>query len=106
MRSLRSLVEELLENLDLDRIPPARRGLASWREIAGEELAELCDTPVFRGGTLIVRAHNPGVAMELKYRSSEIITALNFTAGAEVFSSIRVLLRPPGEKKERQHFDR
>ncbi len=102
---MRSLVEELLQNLNLDRIPPGNRALASWEEIAGAELAALCDPPVYRDGSLVVRAHNPGAAMEIKYRSSEMITALNDAAGADVFSSIRVLLRPRSEK-ERQHFDR
>lgn len=97
MKSIRGLVEELFRNLDLDSIPPRRKALANWGRIAGDRLAGYCDIPSVDGSTLVVRAHSPAAAMELKYRSIEIIDALNLEAGAEVFRSLKVLIRPGGE---------
>ena len=99
MKSIRGLVEELFRNLDLDRIPPRRRALEHWDRIAGERLVDYCDPPTIDGDSVVVRVHNPAAAMQLKYRSSEIISALNIEAGTEVFSSLRVLVRPGSEKK-------
>lgn len=83
-----------MRNLDLDSIAPRKKALACWERIAGERLAGFCDPPVLDEGTLVVRVKNPAAGMELKYRSREIISALNKEAGVDVFRNIKVVLRP------------
>jgi len=94
MKNIRGLVEELFKSFDLESIPPRKKAISHWKEIAGAKLAGYCDEPTIDGRALVIRVHSPAAAMELKYRSSEILTALNVKAGAEVFSSLKVLIRP------------
>ncbi len=93
MKNISELVDELLGDLDLDSILPRRKALARWNSIAGKELAEYCSSPVIDGDCLKVLTRSPAAAMELKYRSSEILSALNREAGAEVFRTLRVSIR-------------
>jgi len=104
MRNIRGLVEELFKNFDLESIPPRKKAVAHWKQIAGEKLAGYCDEPLIDGKTVVIRVHNPAAAMELKYRSSEIISALNAEAGVDVFCSLKVLIRPSVKRKD--NFDR
>ncbi|MFA6619430.1 MAG: DUF721 domain-containing protein [Candidatus Neomarinimicrobiota bacterium] len=100
MKNIRVLVEELFRNLNLESIPPGRKALVQWNRIAGKRIADCCDTPSFNGDRLVVRTESPAAAMELKYRSSEIVSALNREAGQEVFRSLKVIIRPAAEQKK------
>jgi predicted nucleic acid-binding Zn ribbon protein len=106
MKNIRGLVEELFRNFDLDSISPRRKALAHWKKIAGDKLAGYCEEPSIDGRTVLVKVHSPAAAMELKYRSSEILSALNAEAGADVFFSLKVLLRPGVERDRKDNFDR
>ncbi len=106
MKNIRGLVDELFRSFDLESIPPRKKAVAHWKQIAGKKLAGYCDEPTIDGKTLVVRVHSPAAAMELKYRSSEILSALNVKAGADVFCSLKVLIRPGVESERKDNFDR
>ncbi len=105
MKSAHRLVEDLLKDLQLDRIKPRKKSLEHWPSLIGERLAGQCWLSGWEGNVLKVCTSVPGVAMELGHLSNDIIAALNKLAGEEVFSSMKILIRPGGEK-ERLHFDR
>jgi len=102
MKKAHQLVESLFKDLQLDKLPARRRIIREWDNVVGETLSRMCSPEGFQGSTLIVRAENPGAAMELRYRSSELITALNEIAGEEVFSRLKILLRPTGPAGEKE----
>lgn len=99
MISLRCLVEDLLKGLEFDRMPLRKKVLENWETVAGKQLSENCELAGFEGDAIIVRTSNPGAAMELKYRSSEIVTALNRLAEKELFASLKILQRPVSNRK-------
>lgn len=105
MKSAHRLVEGLLKDLMLDRVKPRKTTLEHWSAVVGDRLDGQCWLSGWDGDVLKVRTCVPGVAMELGHRSSEIIAALNKLAGEEIFSSMKVILGPGGEK-ERLRFDR
>ncbi|MCK5840536.1 MAG: DUF721 domain-containing protein [Candidatus Sabulitectum sp.] len=94
MKSVRCLVENLWRNLELDKFSSRRRALTFWEAAAGGKISGMCSLEGFSDSTVIVRAMNPAVAMELRYRSSEIVEALNEAAGIELFRSLKIVLRP------------
>lgn len=94
MKSVRCLVENLWRDLDLDKFSSRKRALKFWETAAGGKISSMCSLEGFSDSTVIVRAMNPAVAMELRYRSSEIVEALNKAAGKELFCSLKIVLRP------------
>lgn len=100
MKNISELVDELLKDLDLDSVLPRRKALARWNAIAGKELAVYCSSPVIDGDCLHVLTRSPAAAMELKYRSSEILSALNREAGAVVFRTLKVSIRLAKEDRK------
>jgi len=100
MKSLRCLVEDLMKDLDFDRVPLRKKVLENWNSIIGESLSEYCTLTGFEGDVLIVRTENPGAAMELRYRSVEILAALNGAAEANIFGSLKILQRPSAKTKK------
>jgi hypothetical protein len=106
MISLRCLVEDLLRGLEFDRVPLRKKVLENWDTIAGKRLSEYCKLAGFDGDVVIVKTSNPGAAMELKYRSGEIVTALNRIAEKELFTSLKILQRPVSTKDRKVHFGR
>lgn len=94
MKSVRDLVENLWLDLELNKFSSRKRALKFWKAVAGEKISSMCSIEGFSDSTIIVRAKNPAVAMELRYRSSEIVEALNEAAGKELFCSLKIILRP------------
>lgn len=94
MKSVRTLVENLWQNLELDKVSSRNRALKLWNISVGEKLSPMCSVVGFSESTIIIRAFNPAAAMELRYRSNEIIAALNKSAGKELFLFMKVTLRP------------
>ncbi|MEA3265715.1 MAG: DUF721 domain-containing protein [Candidatus Fermentibacteria bacterium] len=94
MKSVRSLVENLWLDLELSEFSSRKRALQFWKTAAGGKISSMCSLEGFSDSTVIVRAMNPAVAMELRYRSSEIVEALNKAAGKELFCSLKIVLRP------------
>jgi len=95
MKSISSLVDSLMTVFEFEKLTPRKQALNFWISIVGDDLSSMCSVEGFSESTLKVRAFNPGAAMELNYRSSEIISALNISAGADLFDSLNVILRPP-----------
>jgi hypothetical protein len=95
MKSVSSLVDSLWSVLELDRLTPRNLALDYFRAVAGDQLYGMCAVEGFSGSTLLIRAFNPGAAMELRYRSSEILSYINNSAGTELFDTLKVLFRPP-----------
>ena len=93
MKNISELVDELLKDLDLDSVLPRRKAL-------GKELTVYCSSPVIDGDCLHVLTRSPAAAMELKYRSSEILSALNREAGAVVFRTLKVSIRLAKEDRK------
>lgn len=94
MKSVRSLVDNLWSSLELDSASSRNQALEHWQIVVGEKISCMCSVEGFSESTVIVRALNPAVAMELRYRSSEIIAALNASAGSELFKLLKITLRP------------
>lgn len=69
---------------------------ARWREIMGDEIADICDfvktTKAGRDkcGTLIVHAKTPACALPLSYRTNEIIDIINGYFGRSAVAKIVV----------------
>ncbi|PIE51763.1 hypothetical protein CSA37_07110 [Candidatus Fermentibacteria bacterium] len=101
MKRAYSLVEDLLNNLQLELVKPKKISLAQWSKAAGDRIAANSSVSGWNGETVIVNTTVPGIAMELKYRSSEIIHELNRLAGKEVFTALKVSLGPAREKERR-----
>ncbi len=99
MKSVRSLVDNLRSHLELDKYSSRSRALEFWNVAVGDKISGMCSVEGFSESTVNVRAFNPAVAMELRYRSSEIILALNELAGTELFLFLRITLRPTREKE-------
>ncbi len=105
MKAAYSLVEDIINNLQLDLMKPRKKAIAQWGKASGDRIAGNSFVSGWDGETVTVRTTVPGIAMELKYRSSEIIQELNRLAGKEVFTVLKVTLEPAREK-ERHSFDR
>ncbi|MCK5133419.1 MAG: DUF721 domain-containing protein [Candidatus Sabulitectum sp.] len=99
MKSVRNLVENLWSTLELDKLSSRNRALKYWNIAVGEKISPMCSVEGFSESTVIVRAFNPAAAMELRYRSSEIIAALNESAGKELFLFLKITLRPARERE-------
>jgi len=99
MESVRNLVEDLWSGLGINKLPSRTQALEFWNAAAGERMASLCFVEGFTGSTVIVRALNPAVAMELRYRSREIIALLNESAGEELFKMLKIVIRPASHRE-------
>ncbi len=99
MESVRTLVENLWSNLELNKLSSRKQALNFWDVAIGEKISTMCCVVGFSEATIIVRAFNPAVAMELRYRSSEILTAMNESAGKELFLFLKITLRPPNDRE-------
>lgn len=99
MKSVRDLVESLWSRFELDKYSLRSRALENWNIAAGEKISSMCSVEGFSETTVNVRAFNPAVAMELRYRSSEIIATLNERAGAELFALLKITLRPARDRE-------
>ncbi|MCD4707793.1 MAG: DUF721 domain-containing protein [Candidatus Sabulitectum sp.] len=99
MKSVRILVDNLWSRHELNKLSSRSRALRFWNSVVGEKISGMCSVEGFSESTVNVRAFNPAVAMELRYRSSEIISALNESAGAELFLFLRITLRPTRERE-------
>ena len=94
MKNISSLVNSLWDNLELDKIEPRNQALVFWEKAIGSKLASFCFLDGFSQSTLNVHTSNQAVAMELKYRSSEILKKMNSLAGSDLFLSLVVKLKP------------
>ena len=99
MKSVRDLVDNLWSDLELDLITSRNCALKYWSDAVGKKIAARCSVEGFTESTLNIRAFNPAIAMELRYRSSEIIAAINDSAGAELFHKMKVTLRPSRDRE-------
>ncbi len=99
MKKVRDLIDGLWSDLEIDKFASRNRALTFWCDIIGKKISSMCVLEGFSESTLNVRAFNPAVAMELKYRSSEIIASINDLAGAELFRRLRVTLRPTNDRE-------
>lgn len=55
---------------------------ASWRQIAGDDLACRAQPVVLQHGRLVVEVDDPAWVTELRYREAEILAELDDVAGA------------------------
>jgi len=94
MKKISSLVNSLWDNLELDKIEPRNSALTFWEKAVGKKLGSFCFLDGFSQSTLNVQTSSPAVAMELKYRSSEILKKMNLLAGSELFLCLVVKLKP------------
>lgn len=99
MESVRNLVENLWSHHELDKYSSRNRALKMWKRTVGEKISGMCSLEGFSESTVNIRAFNPAAAMELRYRSSEIINALNESAGTELFGFLKITLRPATDKE-------
>ncbi len=99
MKSVRNLVDDLWSDLGVNEFPSRTRALKYWSSAAGERISSLCFVEGFTKTTVLVRALNPAVAMELRYRSREIIAVLNDSAGEELFSILKIFVRPVSHRE-------
>ncbi|MCD6588250.1 MAG: DUF721 domain-containing protein [Candidatus Fermentibacteraceae bacterium] len=99
MKSVRNLVENLWSDLEISKFPSRKRALELWDQVAGERISSLCFVEGFTESTVVVRALNPAVAMELRYRSREIIAFLNESAGEELFKLMKIVVRPASHRE-------
>ena len=99
MERVGDLVDRIWSSFELDKLSDREKALEFWPEAVGEKVSAFCFVEGFQESTIKIRAINPGVAMELKYRSSEILAALNEAAGKELFRSLRIILRPPSDRE-------
>ena len=99
MESVRTLVETFWSNLELNKFSSRKQALSFWDVAVGENISPMCCVVGFTDATIVVRAFNPAAAMELRYRSNEILSAMNESAGKELFLFLKITLRPPNERE-------
>jgi predicted nucleic acid-binding Zn ribbon protein len=94
MRRVSDLVNEFWSDYEIDKLQSRHHTLTFWEAAAGKRLSSFCSVEGFSESTVIIKAFNSAVAMELRYRSREILAALNELAGTELFQSLRIVFRP------------
>lgn len=99
MESVHNLVDNLRRRLEFHNYSARRQALSFWTLAVGETISSMCSVEGFSETTVVIRAYNPAVAMELQYRSNEIIIALNESAGKELFQTLKIILRPTSERE-------
>jgi predicted nucleic acid-binding Zn ribbon protein len=99
MKRVLNLIEDLWSDLEINKVPSRKRALERWSQAAGERISTLCFVEGFTESTVVVRALNPAVAMELRYRSREIIAFLNESAGEELFKILKIVVRPTSHRE-------
>lgn len=99
MKSVQSLVENIWSNLELDKLSSRKQALKFWGFAVGEKISTMCVVEGFSESTVNVWAMNPATAMELRYRSSEIIKALNESADEELFRFLKITQRPTRDRE-------
>ncbi len=99
MESIRNLVDNIWSDLEMDRLLPRSRALNFWKPAVGEKLAPFCSVINFSESTLFIKAFNAAVAMELRYRSSEILAVLNESSGEELFLSLKIVVKSPRDRE-------
>lgn len=66
-----------------------------WDEVAGEEVAAHATPIRLHGGVLVVGAHDPGWATQLKYFIPEIQARANSLMGPDTVRRIQIVVRRP-----------
>lgn len=66
-----------------------------WDEVAGEEIAAHATPVKLHGGVLVVRAHDPGWATQLKYYTSDIQARANSVMGPDTVRTIQIVVGRP-----------
>lgn len=66
-----------------------------WDEVAGEEVAAHATPIRLHGGVLVVGAHDPGWATQLKYFTAEIQARANSLMGPDTVRRIQIVVRRP-----------
>ncbi|WP_029896010.1 DUF721 domain-containing protein [Desulfohalovibrio reitneri] len=78
-------VRSLLERMGGSERTDAVRLWRSWREVLGDELADMVRPLGIRGRTLVLGAEGPMVMQELSFLAPDIVTKCNVFLGRELF---------------------
>ena len=66
-----------------------------WDEVAGEEVAAHASPVKLHGGVLVIGAHDPGWATQLKYFTAEIQARANALMGPDTVRRIQIVVQRP-----------
>jgi len=96
VKSIDSLVGDVLRNFEPDIRMKRNRAVMLWKSIAGEELSAFTRPVGFEGSVLILRSFHPAATMEIRMRKNEILSRLNSLWGQEIFTDLRTVSRNNG----------
>lgn len=93
MRSMESLLGEVLENLDLEENIGKEILESAWKKVAGPGLASMSELLSVARQTACICVRHPAVHYELKRLKPRIIQALNDELGAGSVRYLRITTR-------------
>lgn len=96
MKSIESLVRDVLRNFEPDIRTKRNRAAMLWKTIAGDELSTFTRPMGFEGSVLILRSFHPAAAMEVRMRKAELLSRLNTLWGQEIFTDLKTVPRNNG----------
>lgn len=102
MRKIADILQSMNAERGFSEAYHRSRAMVFWSEAVGSPLSGLCSVSGFDEDALLVVASHPAVLMEIRSRSSAIISRMNELAGRSLFRRIVVKLsQSPHERLEK-----
>ncbi|OPL19685.1 MAG: hypothetical protein AVO35_01555 [Candidatus Aegiribacteria sp. MLS_C] len=96
MKSIGSLVSQVLEDFEPDIRMKRNGALLLWSSIAGDDLSTYLRPVGVRGSVLVLMCYHPAAAMEVRIRKKEILEKFNSLWDREIFTDLRTVTRSNG----------
>ncbi len=66
-----------------------------WDEVAGEEIAAHASPVKLHGGVLVIAAHDPGWATQLRYFTADLQARANSLMGPDTVRTVQIVVQRP-----------
>lgn len=92
---LSSTLEILEARLGLARADAFVVLVNRWKELLGNDLADVCELVSLRDGVMHMKARDPAVADALKWMTADLVAASNDICGGPFVSDVKLTVRHP-----------
>ncbi len=98
MRSIASIIDEILSDGSLKDPSPHERLVKAWTHVAGEEIGVLTKVLGLENGFLLIESIHPAATFEVRSREAEFAAGLRSETGLPV-EAIRVRSAGSGRRR-------